>query len=91
VFFLRWTLSQFIATILKIMPSSSAKKGGLFDDDCDRPSCDDIKQALPKSMEEFQALTKKHAAKKKVECPLRSAELGRSSWNLLHTMVRACV
>jgi hypothetical protein len=71
------------------MPPAKAKGGGLFgDEDCERPACDDIKQTLPKSMEEFQAMTQKHAAKKKVECPPRSAELGRSSWKLLHSMVR---
>lgn len=59
------------------------------EEDCERPACDDIKQALPKSMEEVQALTQKHAAKQKVECPPRGAELGRSSWKLMHTMVRS--
>lgn len=67
----------------------SKTQSGLFgEEDCERPSCDDIKQALPKSMEELQAMAQKHAAKKKVECPPRSAELGRSSWKLLHSMVR---
>lgn len=61
---------------------------GLFgDEDCDRPACDDVKKALPQSMEDIKVLTAKHAAKKKVECPPRSAELGRSSWKLLHGMV----
>jgi hypothetical protein len=59
----------------------------LFHDDCERPSCDDITKALPTSMEEFQAMSKKAKENKKVECPLRSAQLGRSSWNLLHSMV----
>eukprot|EP00934_Nitzschia_sp_Nitz4_P003715 Nitzschia sp. Nitz4//scaffold29_size155292//67567//68205//NITZ4_002657-RA/size155292-processed-gene-0.46-mRNA-1//-1//CDS//3329546445//3705//frame0 len=62
-------------------------KDSLFgDQDCERPACDDIKQALPKSMEDLQAMAKKHQAKKKVECPPRSAEIGRSTWKLLHTM-----
>ena len=68
--------------------SMAKQREGLFgEEDCDRPACDDVKQAFPKSMEEFQALSDKYAAKKKVECPPRSADLGRSSWKLLHTMV----
>lgn len=70
------------------MPGTKSKARGLFgDEDCERPACDDVKQALPKSMEELQAMAQKHAANKKVECPPRSAELGRSSWKLLHAMV----
>lgn len=72
--------------------SKTRKSGGLFDnDDCERPACDDIKKALPSSTEELQAMSQKLAAKKKVQCPPRSAELGRSSWKLLHSMVRVCV
>jgi hypothetical protein len=75
------------------MPSSAnAKKKGLFlDEDCIRPACDDIQKSLPKSMEELQAMTAKNKQQqqtKKVECPPRTAELGRSSWKLLHSMVR---
>mmetsp|Transcript_100158 Transcript_100158/g.287738 ORF Transcript_100158/g.287738 Transcript_100158/m.287738 type:complete len:167 (-) Transcript_100158:241-741(-) len=67
--------------------SSKTTDGGLFgDEDCERPACDDIKRNIPKSLEQLQAMTEKHAAKKKVECPPRSAELGRSSWKLLHSM-----
>jgi hypothetical protein len=82
------------------MPSSAnnppkAKKKGLFlDEDCERPACDDIQKSLPKSMEELQAMTaknKQQQQKKKVECPPRTAELGRSSWKLLHSMVRTSV
>ena len=60
----------------------------LLDEDCERPSCDDVKKALPASMEELQAMAKKQKEKQKVECPPNSAELGRSSWKLLHSMVR---
>jgi FAD-linked sulfhydryl oxidase len=62
---------------------------GVFNDaDCERPACDDIKGALPKSMAEIEAMKKKMAKKqeKNVECPPRTAELGRSSWKLLHSM-----
>jgi hypothetical protein len=61
---------------------------GLFEEDCERPACDDIKKALPSSIDEAKAMSKKLASKQKVQCPPRSAELGRSSWNLLHSMVR---
>ena len=72
--------------------TKTRKSGGLFDnDDCERPACDDIKKALPSSTEELQAMSQKLASKKKVQCPPRSAELGRSSWKLLHSMVRVCV
>lgn len=62
---------------------------GVFNDaDCERPACDDIKDALPKSMAEIEAMKKKMAKQreKNVECPPRTAELGRSSWKLLHSM-----
>jgi hypothetical protein len=58
----------------------------LFEEDCDRPACDDIKNALPSSLQDLEAMSKKHAASRKVQCPPRSAEIGRSSWNLLHSM-----
>eukprot|EP00339_Tiarina_fusa_P024419 CAMPEP_0117039298 /NCGR_PEP_ID=MMETSP0472-20121206/27597_1 /TAXON_ID=693140 ORGANISM="Tiarina fusus, Strain LIS" /NCGR_SAMPLE_ID=MMETSP0472 /ASSEMBLY_ACC=CAM_ASM_000603 /LENGTH=156 /DNA_ID=CAMNT_0004749765 /DNA_START=325 /DNA_END=795 /DNA_ORIENTATION=- len=58
----------------------------ILDEDCERPACDDIKKNLPSSMEELKAMAKKQKAKRKVECPPRSAELGRSSWKLLHSM-----
>jgi hypothetical protein len=68
--------------------SSNSKKNSPFEDDCERPACEDIKKALPNSLEDLQAMSQKLAAKKKLECPPRSAELGRSSWKLLHSMVR---
>lgn len=71
------------------MPFEKKDSSGIFGEDCERPACDTIKQAMPGSMEALQELSAKQKAKKKVECPPRSAELGRSSWKLLHTMVRA--
>jgi mitochondrial FAD-linked sulfhydryl oxidase len=63
---------------------------GLPSDDCDRPACDDIKAALPTSMAEIEAMKKwmaeKGRSETKVECPPKSAELGRGSWKLLHSM-----
>lgn len=68
----------------------SKKKESLFPgaDDCERPSCEDVKKALPSSMEELKAMSERHkkAQAKNVKCPIRSSELGHSSWNLLHTM-----
>jgi hypothetical protein len=66
------------------------RKGGLFGDaDCERPACDDVKKALPTSLDDLTTMVaKRAAADQKVECPPRSADLGRSSWKLLHSMVR---
>ena len=65
----------------------SSKFGGLFGEDCERPACDDIKNSLPGSMEDLKEMAKNQAASKKVQCPPRKGELGRSSWKLLHSMV----
>ncbi|CAJ1936734.1 unnamed protein product [Cylindrotheca closterium] len=59
---------------------------GLFEEDCERPACDDVKKMLPSSLDEAKQLSQKLASKQKVQCPPRSAELGRSSWKLLHSM-----
>lgn len=50
--------------------------------DCDRPACDDMMSKLKKAA---QAAAKKT---KKMDCPLGTADMGRSSWGLLHSMVR---
>ena len=74
-------------------PSSSdhqsTPKFKILEEDCDRPSCDDIKSTLPKSLEEYKAMAEKYSKSKKVQCPPFKSELGRSSWTLLHTMVRS--
>jgi hypothetical protein len=62
-------------------------------DDCERPACDDmasmLRQAHTRSQTTAAAASKETvAAAEKVECPPRTAELGRASWTLLHTMVR---
>jgi len=66
------------------------RKESLFGDaDCERPACDDVKKALPTtSLDELRAMATKRNVNQKVECPPRSAALGRSSWTLLHSMVR---
>jgi len=43
--------------------------------DCAEPVCDDKKQMFASSMKGMR----------KKECPLNKSELGRSTWNLLHT------
>mmetsp|Transcript_10878 Transcript_10878/g.16789 ORF Transcript_10878/g.16789 Transcript_10878/m.16789 type:complete len:175 (+) Transcript_10878:107-631(+) len=56
-------------------------------DDCDRPACDDTVSALSKAMASVQRKeeeSKNNTSSK--ECPPKSAELGKSSWTLLHTM-----
>lgn len=69
-------------------PTSSGR--GLFDTDCERPACDEMQAVLPKSMAEIEEMKKKYhdneTKTKKVACPPGSAELGRSSWKLLHSM-----
>jgi hypothetical protein len=61
-------------------------------DDCDRPACDDmasmLKQAHTRSQTTAAASKETVIAAEQVECPPRTAALGRASWTLLHTMVR---
>ena len=71
------------------------RKEGLFGEaDCERPACDDVKKALPTTSLDDLTMTlaaakRGAAATNKVECPPRGADLGRSSWKLLHSMVRS--
>eukprot|EP00545_Synedropsis_sp_CCMP1620_P010108 CAMPEP_0119004104 /NCGR_PEP_ID=MMETSP1176-20130426/955_1 /TAXON_ID=265551 /ORGANISM="Synedropsis recta cf, Strain CCMP1620" /LENGTH=182 /DNA_ID=CAMNT_0006955777 /DNA_START=74 /DNA_END=622 /DNA_ORIENTATION=+ len=60
-------------------------------DDCDRPACDDTvsfmnaaKSRLEKNTVPTVAATSSSSTS---ECPPTSARLGRSSWDLLHSMV----
>mmetsp|Transcript_25147 Transcript_25147/g.55143 ORF Transcript_25147/g.55143 Transcript_25147/m.55143 type:complete len:160 (+) Transcript_25147:134-613(+) len=62
------------------------KKGLFQDDDCERPACDEMKAVLPTSMAEIEEMKKKYENQKKVACPPKSAELGRGTWALLHSM-----
>jgi hypothetical protein len=65
-----------------------------FIDDCSRPACDDMtsmmKQAQERSSHTAANTGTAVAASQtpSVECPPNSAFLGRSSWTLLHSMVR---
>mmetsp|Transcript_25727 Transcript_25727/g.38006 ORF Transcript_25727/g.38006 Transcript_25727/m.38006 type:complete len:164 (-) Transcript_25727:37-528(-) len=51
-------------------------------DDCDRPACDDVVDAMSAAIGRVQQKQKQN-----VECPPSSPELGRASWTLLHSMV----
>ena len=65
-------------------------------DDCDRPACEDTVSALTAAL---GRVGKKHSssrrkgaisnasASKKLACPPNSGLLGKSSWNLVHSMV----
>jgi hypothetical protein len=62
-------------------------------DDCDRPACDDVKDAMAKSgllttLEPSRSRQPIFASSQKLDCPVNTAQLGQSSWTLLHTMVR---
>ena len=61
---------------------------GLLEEDCERPSCDDIKNVLKTSLDQLDSKANKKAASKDVQCPPGKGEIGRSSWKLLHSMVR---
>jgi hypothetical protein len=66
-------------------------------DDCDRPACDDIANmmhqaasasATTKDGSLTQAATPRKQKLEAKRCPPGIAELGQSSWTLLHSMVR---
>ena len=68
-------------------------------DDCDRPACDDVQSMFQKAAAAAEAsrtsstssstVVVEKKATMKSACPAGSAELGRSTWTLLHSMVRA--
>ena len=70
---------------------------GMSADDCDRPACDDTVSALSAALRrvsENKGVTENEASlettlpREYSACPPNSAELGRSTWTLLHSMVR---
>lgn len=77
--------------------STTMTKPTPFGDDCERPSCDGVKSMFEKAMAASGLPSKPKVATKgdhdddspasTVECPPNSAELGRGSWTLLHSMV----
>eukprot|EP00553_Chaetoceros_curvisetus_P015549 CAMPEP_0204647918 /NCGR_PEP_ID=MMETSP0718-20130828/6896_1 /ASSEMBLY_ACC=CAM_ASM_000674 /TAXON_ID=230516 /ORGANISM="Chaetoceros curvisetus" /LENGTH=169 /DNA_ID=CAMNT_0051670613 /DNA_START=51 /DNA_END=557 /DNA_ORIENTATION=+ len=59
--------------------------------DCDRPACDDTVSALSSALNRIKQKEKSAAdssskSEKTVECPPTKDAIGRSSWNLLHSM-----
>ena len=73
------------------MNDKTKKLAGI--DDCERPACDDIQSMFQKAAAEAnkQKETSKTVQTVK-ECPAGSSELGRSTWTLMHSMVRrACL
>ena len=65
-------------------------------DDCDRPACDDTKSALTAALERVNAAKTKSGVKSRsrqpgsyAACPPTRDEIGVSTWNLVHSMVRA--
>jgi hypothetical protein len=60
--------------------------------DCDRPACDDMMSKLKKAAQAAATAPPSPTATKSSAAdsggPLGSADLGRSTWGLLHSMVR---
>jgi hypothetical protein len=54
-------------------------------DDCARPACDDTASNLKAAIGRIQSKQPKQDATN--QCPPDSAQLGRSTWDLLHSMV----
>lgn len=60
-------------------------------DDCDRPACDDVASKMQQMLVAASHGSTSAAIsseKEKMMCPPNSAEIGRASWTLLHSMVR---
>ena len=57
-------------------------------ENCDRPACEDTVSALSAAIERIGGQAKSLASEKSLECPPSKDSLGRSSWTLLHNMVR---
>ena len=71
----------------KSAQNPSGLSGLLLEEDCERPSCDDIKNVLKTSLDQLETKTNKKADSKNVQCPPGKGEIGTSSWKLLHSMV----
>jgi hypothetical protein len=63
-------------------------------ENCDRPACDDTVTALSAALDRISLQSKTigdtntNTHEKPIECPPSKDSLGRSSWSLLHSMVR---
>lgn len=80
-------------TNLPIASFSTMKLPKGLTDDCDRPACDDTVSALTAALNRVQKQQQQQQETKSKEtttkeCPPTSAQLGRSTWDLLHSMVR---
>ncbi|GKY94932.1 hypothetical protein MPSEU_000458100 [Mayamaea pseudoterrestris] len=76
---------------------SSKKNMPSFLDDCDRPACDDMMSMLKAASNRVHKNANDkninvdlssdvESQQSAIRCPPKSAELGRSSWTLLHSM-----
>uniref|UniRef100_A0A7S2SBP5 Sulfhydryl oxidase n=1 Tax=Rhizochromulina marina TaxID=1034831 RepID=A0A7S2SBP5_9STRA len=66
--------------------SSQARRSGAaaaLEEDCERPSCQTMKSLFKDALKANRSGGKVPATP--VECPLRSEELGRSTWGFLHS------
>ena len=60
-------------------------------DDCDRPACEETVSALSSALNRLNEKKKKGGAgaiKNTATCPPTKDYIGKSSWTLLHSMVR---
>lgn len=73
----------------KSLPAKGfSNQKNIADEDCDRPACDDTMSALTAALgyaKKGQKSTSSEEAAAK--CPPTKGALGRSSWDLLHSMV----
>ena len=59
------------------------------EDDCDRPACEDTVTALSQALNRLRKVTDKNADAGSIRsCPPKKDAIGKSSWTLLHSMVR---
>jgi hypothetical protein len=98
---LRYYIRSNTTTIANNSGNNMTKKK-TFEEDCIRPACDDIKDMMQHAKAASASATTASSkpsltttatattATQQQECPPGSAELGRSSWTLLHSMVRTC-
>lgn len=74
------------STVLATAAPPQSTPSALFDD-CERPACDDMVTKLKQMSLSSSAMANKAVESTKVQCPPSSGEIGKGSWNLLHSMV----
>jgi hypothetical protein len=73
----------------KSLPSKGfSNHKNIADEDCDRPACDDTTTALTAALNQANK-SSGEASSKTAKCPPKKGALGNSTWDLLHSMVRA--